>query len=113
MRFDAVHTVLAADARLLEAIKRRLWLMEQTVGLAILTDWFMRDDLTAGRLIPVLNEWMQPFPGVSLYYPANRHVPTALRLLIDLIHEVVSRESPRRREAAKKRLRTRRKPRSA
>ncbi|MFC4313627.1 LysR family transcriptional regulator [Steroidobacter flavus] len=66
------------------------------VGLAILTDWFMRDDLAAGRLIPVLSEWMQPFPGISLYYPANRHVPTALRLLIDLIHEVVNREKPRR-----------------
>ncbi len=69
------------------------------VGLAILSDWFMKDDVAAGRLIPVLTEWMQPFPGLSLYYPANRHVPTALRLLIDLIHEVVTRETPRRREA--------------
>lgn len=65
------------------------------LGLAILTDWFLKDDLAAGRLIPVLNEWMPPFPGISLYYPANRHVPTALRLLIDLIHEVVTREKPR------------------
>ncbi|HEY5754167.1 MAG TPA: LysR family transcriptional regulator [Steroidobacter sp.] len=65
------------------------------VGLAILTDWFLKDDLAAGRLIPVLSEWMPPFPGISLYYPANRHVPTALRLLIDLIHEVVTREKAR------------------
>jgi DNA-binding transcriptional LysR family regulator len=82
------------------------------VGLAILTDWFISDDVAAGRLIPVLTEWMQPFAGISLYYPANRHMPTALRLLIDLIHEVVTREPPRRRGPAKKRLRTRRKPRS-
>jgi DNA-binding transcriptional LysR family regulator len=81
------------------------------VGLAILNGWFMKDDLAAGRLIPVLAKWMQPFPGLSLYYPANRHVPMALRLLIDLIHEVVPRQTPRRREPAKKRLRTRRKSR--
>lgn len=83
------------------------------VGLAILNDWFMQDDLATGRLIPVLGEWMPPFPGLSLYYPANRHVPTALRLLIDLIHEVVKREIPRRRQPTKKRSRTRRKSRSA
>lgn len=83
------------------------------VGLAILTNWFMKDDLAAGRLIPVLTEWMQPFPGLSLYYPANRHVPSALRLLIDLIHEVVTREAPRRREPGKQRVKTRRKSRSA
>jgi len=65
------------------------------VGLAILTDWFLKDDLAAGRLVSVLDEWMPRFPGISLYYPANRHVPTALRLLIDLIHEVVTRETPR------------------
>ncbi len=71
------------------------------MGLAILTDWFLKDDLAAGRLLPVLSEWMPPFPGISLYYPANRHVPTALRLLIALIHEVVTREArpPKRSDA--------------
>ena len=65
------------------------------LGVAITSEWFVKEDVAAGRLIHVLQEWMPPFPGISLYYPANRHVPTALRLLIDLIHEVVTRHAPR------------------
>ena len=41
--------------------------------------------LAAGRLVRVLENWCQPFPGFFLYYPGLRHTPAALRALIDFL----------------------------
>jgi DNA-binding transcriptional LysR family regulator len=38
------------------------------------------EHLASGRLVTLLPEWSPSFPGWCLYYPANRHPPTALRL---------------------------------
>jgi DNA-binding transcriptional LysR family regulator len=56
-------------------------------GLAYLNEWAVRDHVTEGRLVPVLEEWSPPYPGLCLYYPGRRHVPAGLRALIELIRE--------------------------
>ena len=53
------------------------------VGLACLLENTVAGHVAAGRLVRVLEEWCQPFPGFFLYYPGRRQVPTALRVLID------------------------------
>jgi DNA-binding transcriptional LysR family regulator len=62
------------------------------VGLAYLSEWSVRDHIAQGRLIPVLEDWSPPYPGLCLYYPGRRHVPAGLRALIDLIREVNRRD---------------------
>ncbi|MDR3400772.1 MAG: LysR family transcriptional regulator [Pandoraea sp.] len=57
------------------------------VGLAYLTEWNVRDDLEAGTLVRVLEAWTPPLDGLALYYPGRRHIPAALRVLIDVIRE--------------------------
>jgi DNA-binding transcriptional LysR family regulator len=57
------------------------------MGLAYLSEWHIRDELANGELIPVLEEWCPPFPGLRLYYPGHRHVPAGLRALIELVRE--------------------------
>jgi DNA-binding transcriptional LysR family regulator len=61
------------------------------IGLAFISDWFVQDDIAAGRLVSVMSEWCQPFGGLRLYYPGRRHVPPGLKAFIDLVHEIRDR----------------------
>ncbi|WP_315762534.1 LysR family transcriptional regulator [Sphingomonas sp. Y38-1Y] len=51
-------------------------------GLGYMMAVDVAEDLAAGRLVQVLADWMAPFGGFRLYYPA-RQVSPALRALID------------------------------
>jgi DNA-binding transcriptional LysR family regulator len=63
------------------------------IGLAFISDWFVDDDVAAGRLVSVMEEWCQPFGGLRLYYPGRRHVPPGLKAFIDLVHEIRDRDA--------------------
>ncbi|WP_133624730.1 LysR family transcriptional regulator, partial [Phyllobacterium brassicacearum] len=46
------------------------------LGVAYLPDDMVQDDLTKKRLVRVLEDWCEPFPGYHLYYPSSRqHAP--------------------------------------
>jgi DNA-binding transcriptional LysR family regulator len=53
------------------------------VGLAIVYEDQVRDEVARGELVPVLEEFCEPFPGYYLYYPQRRHASPALRALVD------------------------------
>jgi DNA-binding transcriptional LysR family regulator len=73
------------------------------VGIAFLSESHIAEDLAAGRLITVLDEWCPPFPGLRLYYPGHKHVRAALRALIDLIRELAGSTAAVRRKSAPRR----------
>jgi DNA-binding transcriptional LysR family regulator len=54
-------------------------------GLAYMWEARVRDDLTRGHLISVLDDWMPSSPGLCLYHPDRRNVPAALRAFIDML----------------------------
>lgn len=58
------------------------------IGLAFMSEWFVANDLAAGRLISVLDEWCPAFGGLRLYYPGRRYVPAGLRAFIELVREL-------------------------
>jgi DNA-binding transcriptional LysR family regulator len=58
-----------------------------SMGLAQVAAWYVGDDIREGRLVTVLDDWAASIGPLALYYPAGRHVPAALRALVDLIHE--------------------------
>ena len=60
-------------------------------GLAYLADWYVRDDLAAGRLVRVLQDWTPSYRGLALYYPPGRQLPAGLRAFVDLIQELSQR----------------------
>lgn len=57
------------------------------IGIAWVPDYLVAEHLASGRLVQVLAEWSPSFPGVCLYYPANRHPPTALRLFAQAVRD--------------------------
>ncbi len=57
------------------------------LGIAYVLEVFARSQLEAGTLVPVLADWCPPTPGLMLFYPGRRHVPSALRAFIDVLKE--------------------------
>lgn len=57
-------------------------------GIAYVPEHFARPFLECGQLVTVLDDWCPPTPGLALYYPRSRHVPSPLRAFIDLLREV-------------------------
>lgn len=69
----------------LPAIKKAVLL---GLGIGFLSEWFIEDELKTGALVPVLEPWSPSFGGLRLYYSGHRFVPTRLRALIALVHEL-------------------------
>jgi DNA-binding transcriptional LysR family regulator len=42
-------------------------------------------DIASGKLIRVLQDWCEPFPGYYLYYPSRKQHTTAFALLLDAL----------------------------
>lgn len=54
-------------------------------GLACLPEDRVTAHVASGQLIPVLDDWCQPFAGYHLYYPTRRDASPAFRLLVDAL----------------------------
>ncbi|HXU58630.1 MAG TPA: LysR substrate-binding domain-containing protein, partial [Verrucomicrobiae bacterium] len=44
-------------------------------------------EIEAGRLVPLLEDWIRPAGEVFLYYPSRRQVPAPLQAFIDFLRE--------------------------
>jgi DNA-binding transcriptional LysR family regulator len=53
------------------------------LGLIHAFEGFLTDDVAAGRLVLVLEEWSERFSGPYLYFPTTKHMPSALRAFVD------------------------------
>lgn len=57
------------------------------MGLAYIAEETAAPHVRAGRLTPLLMDWMPEEPPLCLYYSGRRHVPAKLRLFIDLVRD--------------------------
>ena len=55
------------------------------LGLSWRSLWEVRDDLAAGRLVSVLDEYAAPANGIFAMLPERRHLPLRLRLFVDML----------------------------
>ncbi|MET0210671.1 MAG: LysR family transcriptional regulator [Burkholderiaceae bacterium] len=67
---------------LVEAARRGL-------GLALVSQWAVIDDLAQGRLVRLLPSWCATALPISLVYPTRRLQPARLRAFVALMREVV------------------------
>ncbi|WP_080406981.1 LysR family transcriptional regulator [Burkholderia ubonensis] len=65
------------------------------ICIAWVPDTHVAEYVAAKRLIPLLPAWSPTYPGLCLYYPANRHLPTALRLFAMAVREWAERDGGR------------------
>lgn len=57
------------------------------VGLGLFMESDVREDLAAGRLVPVLEDWMKPVAPLCLYYPGRKNPSAAFKEFINLARE--------------------------
>lgn len=55
----------------------------QGAGIACLTEVQARELVKAGRLVRMLEEWCQSFPGYHIFYPERKNNSAAFRLFIE------------------------------
>ena len=67
------------------------------VGVAYFLESGVREHITTGRLVRVLEAFCPPFPGMFLYYPSRANLAPKLQVFVDFI---------RQRTAEKRRKRT-------
>ena len=78
-----------------EASVSRIAVLE-AVGIGYVMESDVREDLDAGRLEAVLEDWTPPLAPLSLYYPGRRHPSAAFKAFLNLAREF-SKQSSRRR----------------
>jgi DNA-binding transcriptional LysR family regulator len=69
-------------------------------GVTMVREDRVRDAISAGELVPVLEEFCTPFPGYYLYYPQRRQASPALRALVDYLREARRPASTSRKGAS-------------
>lgn len=55
------------------------------LGVAYLPDDMVQDDLAKKRLVRVLEDWCEPFPGYHLYYPSSRQHAPAFAVVLEAL----------------------------
>lgn len=60
------------------------------VGVAFAVDLTVERHIAEGRLVPLLEAWSAPFPGLFLGYPRQRQMAPALRAFIDHVRSAAS-----------------------
>ncbi|MBE2321389.1 LysR family transcriptional regulator, partial [Solirubrobacter sp. CPCC 204708] len=79
-----VHPVISLDATL--AVREAV---RQDVGLSVLPDYAVEEDLKLGRLIQVLPLWTLPSGGIHAVFPAARFRPAKVRAFVELLREQI------------------------
>lgn len=77
-----VHGAITLD----EASLARIAVLED-FGIGFFMESDVREDIAAGRLIRVLEDWTPPLAPLCLYYPSRRNPSAAFKALIDLARE--------------------------
>lgn len=73
-----------------EATLARIAVLDH-VGIGFFMEADVRDDIAAGRLIRVLQDWTPPLSPLCLYYPSRKNPSAAFRAFVELARECRAR----------------------
>jgi Transcriptional regulator len=81
-----VHIEVNGPITLDEASLSRIAVLDD-VGIGYFMESDVREDIAAGRLVRMLEEWTPPMERLCLYYPSRRNSSAAFKALIDLARD--------------------------
>lgn len=81
---EPVYVSLQASVFLNETLAVRE-AVRQGMGLSVLPDFIVAQDLAAGHLVQVLPDWQLPEGGIHAVFPATRFRPTKVRAFVDVL----------------------------
>lgn len=84
---EVVQLDVRGQLTLDEASLARIAVQEGT-GIGFFLEQDVTEDIHAGRLVRLLEDWTPPFPGLCLYYPGRRHPSAGLAAFLALVREV-------------------------
>ncbi|MCX5577738.1 LysR family transcriptional regulator [Kaistia terrae] len=62
------------------------------LGLIYIHEYAVLEDIGAGRLVRVLEDWTPKLPGLAIYYPGRRNLSAGMRAFISLAKELAAKE---------------------
>ena len=68
----------------------------ESMGIGYFMESNVREDIEAGRLVQLLEEWTPPLSPLCLYYPSRRNPPAAVKVFVDLARELARSSRSRR-----------------
>jgi DNA-binding transcriptional LysR family regulator len=63
-------------------------------GVTLEPDFIVADDVRAGRLVPLLQDYTTPSIGINAAYPSRRHLSAKVRTFIDFLVQRFARDPP-------------------
>jgi len=66
-------------------------LLRQGAGISVLDQYSAHQEVKAGHLVRMLNEWSLPRGGIHAVYPPGRHVPVKARAFIEFYREYLQK----------------------
>lgn len=63
------------------------------MGIGVLPEWVVRQDLRQGRLVRLLPDYTMAQQGVYAVFPNTRHIPAKVRQFIDFLQDYVKRDA--------------------
>lgn len=70
------------------------------LGILIQPMYIIHEDVVAGRLVPLLQDWELPRLTINIAYPTRRHLPAKVRCFVDFLVEQFQRLDYERRWTA-------------
>lgn len=67
------------------------------MGILVQPSYIVYDDIVAGRLVPILNDWDLPRLQINIAYPSRKHLSAKVRSFIDFMVDEFNRNDYERK----------------
>ncbi|WP_347290701.1 LysR family transcriptional regulator [Kluyvera georgiana] len=84
---EVVQVDVRGQLTLDEASLARIAVLEGA-GIGCFLEQDVVEDIAAGRLVRLLNDWTPPFPGLCIYYPGRRNPSAGLAAFLEIAREL-------------------------